>query len=62
MPRHPPPPPLGHCGMGRGSEVAVTFFGVQAVDEHSESWPFKEAVDGNEVADYYEVIKDPIGE
>ncbi|CAI5484591.1 unnamed protein product [Closterium sp. Yama58-4] len=32
----------------------------RAVMEHADSWPFKDPVDGNEVPDYYDIIKDPI--
>ncbi len=28
---------------------------------HPRSWPFRTPVDGNEVPDYYEVIKHPMG-
>ena len=33
----------------------------QAVRTSACAWPFQEAVDINEVPDYYDVIKDPIG-
>ena len=33
---------------------------LRAVNEHADSWPFKEPVDGSEVPDYYKIIKDPI--
>ena len=29
---------------------------------HKMAWPFQSAVDPSEVPDYYEVIKDPMGE
>ncbi|CAI5512496.1 unnamed protein product, partial [Closterium sp. Naga37s-1] len=32
----------------------------RAVMEHADSWPFKDPVDGSEVPDYYDIIKDPI--
>jgi hypothetical protein len=32
------------------------------VAEHADAWPFKEPVDAREVPDYYDIIKDPIGE
>jgi hypothetical protein len=28
--------------------------------DHPDAWPFLEAVDGREVTDYYEIIKDPV--
>ena len=28
---------------------------------HIQSWPFREPVNKEDVADYYEIIKDPIG-
>jgi hypothetical protein len=37
---------------------------TQLLDEmrgHANSWPFMEPVDRNQVKDYYEVIKDPMG-
>jgi hypothetical protein len=34
---------------------------LQAVIEHADAWPFKDPVDAREVPDYYEIIKDPIG-
>lgn len=30
--------------------------------EHVDAWPFKEPVDAREVPDYYDIIKDPMGE
>lgn len=30
--------------------------------DHVDAWPFKEPVDGREVPDYYDIIKDPMGE
>ncbi|KAJ7526462.1 hypothetical protein O6H91_16G007500 [Diphasiastrum complanatum] len=33
---------------------------LKVVTEHIDSWPFKEPVDGREVPDYYDIIKDPI--
>ncbi|CAG9462932.1 unnamed protein product [Pedinophyceae sp. YPF-701] len=33
---------------------------VAAVSQHADAWPFHEPVNGDEVPDYYEVIKDPI--
>lgn len=29
--------------------------------DHVDAWPFKEPVDGRDVPDYYDIIKDPIG-
>ena len=31
-----------------------------AIMDHPDAWPFLEAVDGREVTDYYEIIKDPV--
>ena len=31
-----------------------------AVCEHADSWPFSEPVDGEEVTDYYDIVKEPI--
>lgn len=30
--------------------------------DHPDSWPFKEPVDARDVPDYYDIIKDPIGD
>lgn len=46
------------CGGGRGWVEWM----VKVVIEHVDAWPFKEPVDAREVPDYYEVIKDPVGE
>jgi hypothetical protein len=32
------------------------------MNEHPDAWPFKEPVDSRDVPDYYDIIKDPIGE
>lgn len=29
--------------------------------EHVDAWPFKDPVDARDVPDYYEIIKDPMG-
>jgi hypothetical protein len=29
--------------------------------DHEASWPFKKAVDSRKVPDYYNIIKDPMG-
>ena len=34
----------------------------QSLIEHTDAWPFKEPVDSRDVPDYYDIIKDPIGE
>jgi len=31
------------------------------LQSHKMGWPFLEAVDPNEVPDYYQIIKDPMG-
>jgi hypothetical protein len=31
-----------------------------AILDHPDAWPFLDAVDGREVTDYYEIIKDPV--
>lgn len=35
---------------------------MNKLQNHSSSWPFLKPVDKREVPDYYDVIKDPIGE
>jgi hypothetical protein len=35
---------------------------LQAVGDHPDAWPFKEPVNARDVPDYYEIIKDPMGE
>jgi histone acetyltransferase len=30
--------------------------------DRTDAWPFKEPVDSRDVPDYYDIIKDPIGE
>jgi len=35
---------------------------LQNLSEHPDAWPFKEPVDSRDVPDYYDIIKDPIGE
>lgn len=32
----------------------------EAVADHPDAWPFVAAVDGREVPDYYDIIKDPV--
>ena len=39
----------------------MLFEVVQKIREHPSSWPFHHPVNREEVADYYDVIKDPIG-
>lgn len=34
----------------------------QTMHDHADAWPFKEPVDSRDVPDYYEIIKDPMGE
>ena len=29
--------------------------------DHVDAWPFKEPVDARDVPDYYDIIKDPMG-
>lgn len=29
--------------------------------DHPDAWPFKEPVDARDVPDYYDIIKDPMG-
>ncbi|CAN1137076.1 Histone acetyltransferase GCN5 [Linum perenne] len=33
---------------------------LKAMHDHVDAWPFKEPVDGRDVPDYYDIIKDPI--
>ncbi|KAJ3673874.1 hypothetical protein LUZ60_005866 [Juncus effusus] len=33
---------------------------LKMMNEHPDAWPFKEPVDGREVPDYYDIIKDPM--
>ncbi|CAO2818843.1 unnamed protein product [Amaranthus hypochondriacus] len=33
---------------------------LKSMQEHPDAWPFKEPVDGRDVPDYYEIIKNPI--
>eukprot|EP00897_Mesotaenium_endlicherianum_P005109 jgi/Mesen1/4626/ME000237S03665 len=35
---------------------------LRGVAEHQDAWPFKEPVDGRDVPDYYDIIKDPIAD
>ena len=37
---------------------SALFKGIRS---HESSWPFQEPVDPNEVPDYYEIVKEPIG-
>jgi hypothetical protein len=34
---------------------------LAAIQRHSDSWPFLQPVSKDQAADYYEIIKDPIG-
>lgn len=34
---------------------------VEEMRNYTHAWPFLEAVDAEEVADYYEIIKEPMG-
>lgn len=34
---------------------------LRSIKEHPSAWPFLKPVDRNEVADYYDIIRDPIG-
>ncbi|CAG7865531.1 unnamed protein product [Brassica rapa] len=34
---------------------------IRTMQDHADAWPFKEPVDALDVADYYDIIKDPIG-
>ncbi|GER55294.1 histone acetyltransferase GCN5 [Striga asiatica] len=33
---------------------------IKAMCDHPDAWPFREPVDGHEVPDYYDIIKDPM--
>ena len=33
----------------------------QAMLDHGDAWPFKEPVDVRDVPDYYDIIRDPMG-
>ncbi|KAK9160752.1 hypothetical protein Syun_007093 [Stephania yunnanensis] len=35
---------------------------IKMMHEHPDAWPFREPVDPRDVPDYYDIIKDPIGE
>jgi histone acetyltransferase len=35
---------------------------LRALQAHQQSWPFRTPVNKSEVADYYEFIKQPMGE
>lgn len=35
---------------------------LRSLQSHKMAWPFLEPVNGDEVVDYYQVIKDPMGE
>lgn len=37
------------------------YFLEQIMLDHPDAWPFKEPVDARDVPDYYEIIKDPMG-
>lgn len=55
---------LSSCLAG-GVGVVVIFnisYEKQAMHDHVDAWPFKEPVDAREVPDYYDIIKDPMGE
>lgn len=34
---------------------------LDTIKDHKDAWPFLEPVDGSQVPDYYQIIKDPIG-
>lgn len=50
-----PPPPEE---MAKLQDIMQRIFAM--VKAHRDSWPFHEPVDGSQVRDYYEIIKDPI--
>lgn len=34
---------------------------LPSLQSHKMAWPFQKPVDGNEITDYYEQIKEPMG-
>ncbi|KAA8526140.1 hypothetical protein F0562_007760 [Nyssa sinensis] len=50
-------------GDGVSNQKSLTAFMrslLKAIHDHPDAWPFKEPVDGRDVPDYYEIIKDPM--
>ena len=37
------------------------FIPNQCMHDHPDVWPFREPVDARDVPDYYDIIKDPMG-
>lgn len=63
---------LAHCHFFKTSHCLTIFSlssGIlphtclfkQSMHDHVDAWPFKEPVDARDVPDYYDIIKDPMG-
>ena len=43
------------------SMIFTTFDYLEFFQSHKMAWPFLEPVDINEVSDYYQIVKEPMG-